>query len=219
VSSERRAEDVTTTAPTVSVVGEAAIRTQPDEAFLSVTLSAVHESPGPALADVAKRSESLAKMLDELGMPREDRSTTGVTVAEEFDHTPQGRRSLGHRATASTSVRLADPALIGRVLMRSSGEVDARIAGPSWRVSQNHPAWLEAASQAAANAKTKAAAYAAGVDARLGPLLKLSEPGDSYGMPQAVRAAAAFGDADMHVDAGQQEVTASIHATFALDLG
>ena len=70
-----------------------------------------------------------------------------------------------------------------------------------------------------ANAKTKAAAYAAGVDARLGPLLKLSEPDDSYGIPQAARAAAAFGDTDMHVDAGQQGVTASIHATFALDLG
>ena len=155
-------------------------------------------------------------MLDELGISRDDRSTTGANVAEEFDHTEQGRRSLGHRATATLSVRVADPELIGRVMMRSSGELDARIAGPSWRVSQKHPAWLEAASQAAANARTKAAAYAAGVDARLGPLLKLSEPDDGYGVPQAARAA--FGGADMHVDAGQQEVTASIHATFQLDL-
>ena len=216
MSSGRHSDEVTRAAPTVSVVGEAAIRTQPDEAFLSITLSAVHESPGPALADVAKRSESLATMLDELGISRDDRSTTGVTVTEEFDHTEQGRRSLGHRATASLSVRVADAELIGRVMMRSSGELDARIAGPSWRVSQRHPAWLEAASQAAANARTKAAAYAAGVDARLGPLLKLSESDNSYGVPQAARAA--FGGADMHVDAGQQEVTASIHATFELDL-
>jgi uncharacterized protein YggE len=149
VSSDGRTDDVAATAPTVSVVGEAAIRTQPDEALLSITLSAVHESPGPALADVAKRSESLAVMLDELGIPSEDRSTTGVTVAEEFDHTDEGRRSLGHRAIASMSVRLADMELIGRLLMRSSGELDARIAGPRWRVSQNHPAWLEAASQTA----------------------------------------------------------------------
>jgi uncharacterized protein YggE len=111
---------------------------------------------------------------------------------------------------------VADPELIGRVMMRSSGELDARIAGPSWRVSQKHPAWLEAASQAAANARTKAAAYAAGVDARLGPLLKLSEPDDGYGVPQSARAA--FGGADMPIDAGQQEVTASIHARFELDL-
>ena len=216
MSSDRRSDGATTAAPTVRVVGEATIRTQPDEAFLSITLSAVRESPGPALADVAKRSESLATMLDELGISRDDRSTTGVNVAEEFDHTEQGRRSLGHRATATLSVRVAGPELIGRVMMRTSGELDARIAGPSWRVSQKHPAWLDAASQAAANARTKAAAYAAGVDARLGPLLELSEPEDGYGMPQAARAA--FGGAEMHVDAGQQEVTASIHATFELEL-
>jgi hypothetical protein len=216
MSSDRRSDEVTTAVPTVSVVGEAAIRTQPDEAFLSITLTAVRASPGPALADVAKRSDSLATMLDELGISRDERSTTGVTVTEEFDHTNEGRRSLGHRATSTMSVRVADPELIGKVLMRSSGELDARVAGPSWRVSQNHPAWLEAASQAAANARTKAAAYAAGVDARLGPLLKLSESDDGYGVPQAARAAAFGGD--MHVDAGQQEVTASIQATFRLDL-
>jgi len=207
---------VTTNAPTVSVVGEAAIRTEPDEAFLSITLTAVRASPGPALADVAKRSDSLATMLDELGISVDDRSTTGVTVTEEFDHTDQGRRSLGHRATATMSVRLADAELIGKVLMRSSGELNARVAGPSWRVSPKHPAWLEAASQAAANARTKAAAYAAGVDARLGPVLELSESEDGYGVPQSARAAAFGGE--MRVDAGQQEVTASIHATFQLDL-
>ena len=87
------------------MVGEAAIRTQPDQAFLSITLSAVHESPGPALADVAKRSQSLATILDELGISPEDRSTTGVTVAEEFDHTDEGRASRGHRAMASMPIR------------------------------------------------------------------------------------------------------------------
>ena len=125
MSSERHSDEAAKAAPTVSVVGEAAVRTQPDEAFLSITLSAMYESPGPALADVAKRSESLATMLDELGISRDDRSTTGVNVTEEFDHTEQGRRSLGHRATASLSVRVADPELIGRVMMRSSGELDA----------------------------------------------------------------------------------------------
>ena len=49
--------------PTVSVVGEARIRTEPDEAFVWITLSALHDAPGPALADVAQRSTSLAAML------------------------------------------------------------------------------------------------------------------------------------------------------------
>lgn len=205
-------------ARTVSVVGEARIRTEPDEAFVWITLTASHESPGPALTDVATRSSALAALLDELEVPSQNRSTTGVTVTEEFDYSGEGRRSLGHKAVASTSIRLADMDLIGSVLMRASTELDARIAGPSWRVSASNPAWLQAASQAAANAKNKAAAYAAGADARLGALLALSEPDDGYGpgVPQSARAAAA--GSDIHIDAGEQEVAARIHATFELAL-
>jgi uncharacterized protein len=205
--------------PTVSVLGEARIRTEPDEAFVWITLSAVHESPGQALADVAKRSESLAALLNELEIAPEHRSTTGVTVAEEFDHTRAGRRSLGHRAQASMSLRLTDTQLIGRVVMRASDELDARIVGPSWRVSQTNPAWLEAASQAAANARARGAAYAAGVDARLGSLRALSEPehGHGRGLYQPLSARAAVVK-DMHVEAGEQEVVASIYATFELEL-
>jgi uncharacterized protein YggE len=200
---------------TVTVLGEAAIRAEPDEAVVLITLSAIEASPGPALADVAERSEALARMLTELAIPRKDRSTTGVTVTEEFDHTQDGRRSLGHRALASMSVRLVDADLIGRVLVRASDELNARIAGPSWRISPSNPVWLEAASQAAASARAKAGAYAAGVDARLGALIALSEP-EHHQMVRPL-AARAGGGPDMYVEAGVQEVVAAVNATFALE--
>jgi uncharacterized protein len=203
--------------PTVTVIGEAAMRTEPDEAIVWITLSATEASPGPALADVANRGEALAQMLDELSIAREDRSTTGVTVSEEFEHTNQGRRSLGHRALASTLVRLADTETIGRLMIRASDELDARIAGPRWRISMSNPVWLEAATRAAEQAKAKATAYAAGVDARLGALLALSEPERDFPMMTAA-ARAAGGGPDLHVEAGEQEVTATVRATFALEL-
>jgi len=204
--------------PTVTVMGEAAIRTEPDEAIVWITLSTADASPGPALAEVAKRSDALAQMLDDLAIGRQDRSTTGVTVSEEFDHTQEGRRSLGHRALASMSVRLADTDVIGRLIMRATDELDARIGGPSWRISTSNPAWLEAATQAAVHAKAKAAAYAAGVDARLGALMSLSEPdhGRELNRPLLFRAAAGT---DLNVEAGEQEVVATVNATFALELG
>lgn len=215
---EERAGDAVVS--TVTVVGEAALRTEPDEAFVWITLSAVDESPGSALEDVANRSQALAALLDELSIARELRSTTGITVAEEFDHTSRGRRSLGHRAIASLSVRLTDTDVIGRVVMRATGELDARISGPRWRVSPGNPVWLEVATRASANAKAKAAAYAAGVDARLGRLMALSEPEHRLGrgMIQPLAARAAAGQ-DMDIEAGEQEVTASIQATFALEPG
>ena len=205
--------------PTVTVVGRAALRTEPDEAFVWITLSTIDESPGPALEDVAKRSEALAAVLDELGVARDVRSTTGVTVAEDVDHTARGRRSLGHRATATLSVRLTDTGVIGQVVMRATSDLDARIAGPSWRVSPTNPAWLEVATRASANAKAKAAAYAAGVDARLGRLMALSEPEQRLrrGGFAAVSAQLAAAGPEMDIEAGEQEVAASIQATFALE--
>jgi uncharacterized protein YggE len=205
-------------APTVSVRGEAAIRTQPDEAFVWITLTALDSSAATALTDVATRSQALAELLDELAIDRRDRSTTGVTVREEFDHTSQGRRSLGHRSAETVSVRLTDGELIGRAIMRATDELDARIDGLSWRVSRDNPVWLEAARQAAANARRKAQAYATGVDARLGRLIALSEFERAEGrgrLPMAA-VAASSGPPDLSVEAGDQEVAAAIRGTFAL---
>ena len=75
--------------PTVTVRGEAVLRAEPDEAMLWITLTALEDDPGQALADVSRRSEQLATILDDLRVASTDRSTTGVTVSEEFDHTPR----------------------------------------------------------------------------------------------------------------------------------
>jgi uncharacterized protein len=203
--------------PTVTVCGQAAIRAEPDEAFVWITLAMTQAAPGPALADVAQRTEALVALLDQLAIPCEHRSTTGVTVQEEFDHTPRGRRSVGHRAAATMSVRVADTQIIGQVIMRCSEELDARIVGPQWRVSPSNPVWLEAASRAAANARDRAAAYAAGVGLRLGPIRALAEPdGGRHGGRTNFLAAAASAGREMPVEAGEQDVTAAIQATFAL---
>jgi len=207
-------------APTVTVRGDAVVRVEPDEAVLWITLSALAAAPGPALADVAARSVGLVALLDELGVPKADRSTTGVTVFEDVDHTPQGRRPLGHRATSQVAVRLSAPDLIGRLVARATDDLAARIDGPHWQIAPGNPARLDAARLAAADARRKAAAYAEGAGARLGPLIRLTEPEDGGGpvvkmarMPHRVAADA------MQVEAGEHEVAASIRATFELHPG
>lgn len=204
--------------PVVAVVGEAVLRAEPDEAMVLVTLSALEDAPGPALADVARRSDALMALLDELSIDRSDRSTTGVSVREEFDHTTEGRRSLGHRAASTVAVRLTDLELIGRLVTRATTELGARVDGPRWQIAADNPVRLEAARQAAADGRRKAQAYAEGVGGQLGGLLRLAEP-DSAVFPrrsgprlQPLSAAAG----DLPVESGEQEVTAVIEVTFAL---
>jgi uncharacterized protein YggE len=204
---------------TVTVRGHALARAEPDEAVLWITLSALDDAPGAALSDVSARSNALVALLDEVGSAGSDRSTTGVTVYEDFDHTERGRRSLGHRAVSRVSVRLSDPELIGRLIAEATANLDARIDGPSWLISLDNPIRLEAARQAAADARRKAEAYADGVGAKLGELVRLSERGDQH---VAIRglAAASRGPRMVEpvpVEPGEHEVTASIEATFVLE--
>ena len=206
------------TTPSVTVRGDAAARAEPDEALLWITLSALRDAPGPALSDVSDRSTALGALLDELGIAKPDRSTTGITVHEEFDHTQRGRRSLGHRAISHMSVRLVDPSLIGRLIGRATIDLAARIDGPRWQIASGNPVRLEAARLAAADARRKAEAYAQGVGARLGRLIRMTEPDTPY----AIRTAAgvrAMASEPGPVEAGEHEVTASIQVTFALEGG
>ena len=204
--------------PTITVRGEAVMPAEPDEAIVSVTLTARDEAPGPALANVSARNNALLELLDELGVAKSDRSTTGVTVHEEFDHTAAGRRSLGHCAASGVSVRLTDPDVIGELVVRATSALGARIDGPRWQIAPDNPVRLEAARAASADARRRAQAFAEGVGARLGRLLRLAE-GQRHGLITPAggvwRASAA---AKMDVEPGEQEVTATIEATFELDV-
>ncbi len=201
----------------VSVVGTAVLRAEPDEAIVVVTLSALKDGPGPALEDVAHRSKALVALLDEFGIASSERSTTGVSVHEDFDHTSEGRRSLGHRAASAIAVRLTDLDLIGRLVTRATTELDARVDGPQWQIAAENPIRLEAARQAAKDGQRKAQAYAEGVGARLGALIRLAEP-ESAAFPRRagniIAASAASGD--LLVEPGEQDITATIQVTFAL---
>jgi uncharacterized protein len=205
-----------TTAPTVTVRGDGLVRAEPDEAVLWITLSALRDRPGEALADVSARTAALVALLDDVGVSKGDRSTTGITVAEDFDHTQEGRRSLGHRATSGVSVRLTDPDLIGRLVVAATQDLDARIDGPRWLISLDNPRRLEAARRAAADARRKAEAYCEGVGAKVGRLVELSEPGQHQGHVVFATAARASRNDGMPVESGEHELTASVWATFEL---
>lgn len=119
------------------------------------------------------------------------------------------------------SARLTDPELIGQLITRATEKLQARIDGPSWQIAADNPVRLRAAREAAAQGQRKAQAYAEGVGARLGVLLRLVEPehvsfvrrGGGGLRPMA----AAGGEPSMPVEPGEHEVSAAVQVTFALD--
>lgn len=207
-------------AATVTVRGDAVVRTGPDEALLWLTLTALDQDPGAALADVATRSRALTVVLDEFGISDADRATMGIGVHEEFTHENGAPRSAGHRATARLSVRLSDAELISRLISRCTSQMDARVDGPQWLIAADNPARLAAARRAAQDAQRRAEAYAAGVGARLGRLLEISEADHAGPRPMFARSAARMAALEpIAVEAGEHEVGASVLVTYMLELG
>jgi uncharacterized protein YggE len=207
---------------TVTVRGSAAVPAQPDRVELSFTVTAVEQSAAAALAVVGTKSERLGQVLETLGVPRAQWSTSGATVQEaiEWDGSRQVHR--GFRGTYQVVVRLADPALVGPLMQDAVDSTGAAVAGPWWRLDPANPAHLQASRLAAANARSKADAYAAGLGLRIGTVVAVREPQTGGGPPvreEAVLLARASGPPQQPLDVqpGALDVAAAVEVTFRLE--
>jgi uncharacterized protein len=211
---------------TVTVRGNAVVPAQPDEVALKLELTYVAKTTSEALAEVARRSESLETLFNELGIESRQWTTSGVSVREEYDWNRQtGEQKLrGYAADNRISLRLNEPNLIGRLMHEATQRSQARIAGPYWRIAHDNPARVEACRQAAADARRKAEGYVAALGARLGAIVAISEPGiEPIPQPRDGRmtkmalAATQESAPEVTVQAGELDVAASVNVTFAIE--
>jgi uncharacterized protein YggE len=211
---------------TVIVRGEAVVPGEPDEVRLVLEVTALFPSPEEALADVAKRSEILEGIFDDLNIPRAARSTSGVSVREEREYERGKYHHRGYAASNRVSVRLDDAELVGRLMKSATGKAKAQIRGPWWQIATDNPARVEAYREAATDARRRAEAYAEALGARLGAVLKVTEPGLRHEHPhESVYAMAASADMSMppepevEVHAGSLDIAATVEVTFRLEQG
>lgn len=218
------------TEPTVTVRGEATVRARPDQAQLSLEIFKVDRRPDDANADVARRSQGLDALFEELAIPKERRTTTGVSVRPEQGWTGNRWVRKGWRASNRVLVRLEDPSVLGRLVGEAVDRVEATVEGPWWTVTQHHPAWTETYSEAAEQARTKAAAYAAALGCTLGAITEIREPGTGHGgeppiarvayspvLAASASRAAEEAPPQIEVDPGEVEISGAVEVTFALE--
>lgn len=212
--------------PTVTVRGDATVSAEPDEAAVTIRLSLTNKKADAALGDVARDSEKLNAILDELAVTTDARVTTGVSVAEEKEYDGKRWVQKGYRASNSIVLHLGDPQLVGRVLSRVTENMTAEIQGPWWKVAPANPARGRAYKEAAEDAKRKAEAIASALGAKLGPVIEVNEPGlrktpEVVAAPVPAPAARMFSPQStpappIEVHAGAIEVSAAVEATFSL---
>jgi uncharacterized protein YggE len=209
------------TQPTVTARGEAVVPGRPDEGIWTIEVSALDTTPDGALGQVGKDSHVLDELLDQLGIAREKRSTSGVTVREEFDYVDGKQVRRGFRAQNTVTVRIADASIAGRLIGDATARAKASVRGPAWWIAPDNPARIEACRRAVEAARRKAEAYAEALGLRLGAVVEVREPTAGVqpiprpGGALAMRAMAE--SAPIDVDAGELDVEASVEVTFALE--
>jgi uncharacterized protein YggE len=207
----------------VTVLGRGIVRTQPDEAMLTLTVEATKPTPAEALDDVAERGRELTALCDELGIAAEQRVTAGATVAERVEHDREGRpQHRGYLATNRLIVRVGDGALAGRLLGAAVARVAARVDGPWWSIALDNPARLEACQTAAQDARARAAAYADALGARLGAIVAVRDPETRHPGPEprgGMRLMSAAEGIAPPVEGGEQAIVAAVEIEFALEQG
>ena len=162
---------------TVTVRGHAVVPGTPDEARLTLELKTLESTAQAALAHVAERSEELERILDELEIAQERRSTSGISVSEEREYEDHRYVHRGYTASNQISIKLDDARLVGKLMREATNRSQARVSGPWWQVALDNPARTEAYRQAAADARRRAEAYVNALGARLGAVASVAEPG------------------------------------------
>lgn len=201
-------------APTVTTQGEGVALAIPDEGRWTFELTAQAATADAALSEVSGRAVQLVALLDDLGVEPPMRSTSSVTVAEEFDYVEGRQVHRGFRASTSTAVRLAGASVAAQLVERAVTQVRAAVQGPVWLVAADNPARREACARAVQEAASKALAYATALGLGLGDVLEVREPAVNGAGPGPLRALAM--DTSLPVEAGELEVRAAVTVTYAL---
>lgn len=207
---------------TVTVKGSATAGARPDRAQLHLSVTEVDREAAAALTRTAERSRVIEGLLRELGIAPEQWTTSGVSVAEEYEWRTDRNEFVGYRATASVRVTVRDLEQLGTVIGESVTRARAQVAGPFWQVDADNPVALGLLRAAAVDARRRAEAYADALGLRLGEVETISElpprpdgPGEP-GPRMEMMKMAAVPAADAPVNPGEIDLAAEVFVRFAL---
>ncbi|MEU8814480.1 SIMPL domain-containing protein [Actinoplanes sp. NPDC048796] len=166
--------------PTIVVRGEAFREVPPEQAVISVTVSARDRDRETVVSRLLERSAALRAVLE-----REDSETGAVQVFPELKRGSE--RVVAYTGNVDTRVTVTDFDALGALLLRLAGLEFATVSGPWWQLRPGSKAGGEVRREAIADALARAREYAAAVGARVDRLVQIADEGVGGG-PVMMRA-------------------------------
>jgi uncharacterized protein len=205
-------------APLVTVRGEAQLEGPPDLATVGLTLHASGESPEATRSQLAEGSAKVAGLLAEFETAVERSSTSGVHVFPVFNRrTPP--KITGYQGTFSTQIVVADLESLSALVLALTALPNSQLDGPWWSLRHDNAMYREARLAAIADARQRAADYAAAFGTAVADLVEVSDLNTGFGGVREMRAFAVgkgAEDAAFEFEPATQTVLGQVTVRFSL---
>jgi uncharacterized protein len=198
---------------TVTVVGSGQVNAAPDEALLSLGVSATRPTAKGALNAAAAEMTNLTAALRSQGVAPQDMQTSSVSLGQNQPNYPT---PITYSGSSSVTVTIHHLANVGTIEVAAVGAVgnDIQLDGVSLILSDDSSQLQAARIAAIADARSRASQWAAQTGRQLGPILAVSEIVDSQS--SGCGGGCGGGGGGVPIDAGQNTVSVNITVEFQL---
>jgi len=208
----------------VTVQGTGKIKAIPDIARLSISIQEEGSRVEDITPKVRSTMETILRAIKNKGVAEKDIQTQSYQVSPRWSWNGGKQRLDGYTASNQIQVTVRDLKATGGILSAALDAGANSIQGPQFDF--NDPTALEHQALAAAmsEAKNKASLLAQAADSSLGEIVTINESGINFPTPRffatrrggAMAMMAADAATPEPIQAGEENVTATLTATFAL---
>ena len=197
---------------TVSVTGTGSVTAVPDQASFDFTVTTKAATAAAALTKNGTDVRAVIAAVKGAGVAAADIQTAQVSLDPVMSN--DGTSIVGFTASDTISVTKLSIAKAGGIVDAAVGAGATSVSGPSLTISSQDALYNQALKAAVAQAKTKAQALADAAGQTLGAIVTIDENGSSAPIPFAKSATDSAGGTP--IEAGTQEVQATVSVTFAM---
>jgi uncharacterized protein len=204
--------------PTITVTGSGTAQGQPDTVTFQVGVRTTAADASSALAQNNARMAALVAALERNGVAKKDMQTSGLNV---YENTDSNGTLTGFSVENDLNVTMHDVRRAGSAIdaaARAAGN-GITLYGVSFSISNQSRLLASARARAMRNARTQATQVAAGGNASLGSVVKVTDQENTsspaYPFPSAQ--GTAFSAVKTPIESGTQSITVQVTVVYALN--
>jgi uncharacterized protein len=200
--------------PGITVVGTGSAKTAPDVSDWSFGVQSDGDTASAALKEASAATRRIIAALRDAGVAKADLRTEQVSLYPRMSN--DGRDVVGYTASSSVQATVHEIGKAGSVVDAAVAAGANQVSGPMLRVSDSRAQYRDAVDAALDDARARAEAIAAKAGVRLGAPVAIVETGGGGSPVPVYDRTALAGAAEMPIEPGTQEISASLLVTFAI---